>query len=59
MTKQRITKGNLLYREGDPADHIYIVLTGELEVTKNIPDVRPGLRLIDEIYRDPLKTKKV
>lgn len=59
MTKQQITKGNFLYKEGDRAQHVYIVINGELEVTKNIPDIRPGLRLIDEIYRDPLRTKKL
>jgi CRP-like cAMP-binding protein len=59
MTKQTITKGNYLYREGDEADHVYILVNGEVEVTKFIENKRPGLRLIDEIYRDPLRTKKI
>jgi CRP-like cAMP-binding protein len=47
MTKQQITKGNFLYREGDKAENVYIIVNGEIEVTKNILNTRPGLRLID------------
>ena len=34
MTKQTITKGNFLYREGTEANKVYILITGEMEVTK-------------------------
>lgn len=59
MTKQSVTKGNYLFREGDLAEHVYIIVNGEIEITKNIVNIRPGLRYIDEIYRDPLKTQKL
>lgn len=36
MTKQNITKGNYLYKEGNEAKNVYILISGELEVTKQV-----------------------
>src|SRR6516165_4903961 len=34
--EERLMPGELLFAEGDPAEHFYILLTGEVQVTRRI-----------------------
>jgi CRP-like cAMP-binding protein len=39
-------KGQILYREGEPADYVYIVKSGQFEVTKTLVQKNTGLSVI-------------
>ena len=34
-------RGQYIYREGDPATHVYIVASGQIRITKKISTTRP------------------
>ena len=36
VERQQLAPGGLLIREGDPGDAMYVVVSGELEVTKRV-----------------------
>lgn len=48
----------ILYKEGDPAEYVYIVKQGELQATKRILHTGPKQENIDEILENPLKANK-
>lgn len=50
---------SVLYREGETASHVYIVLSGEFKVTKRLknPNLNLELGLID-IYKNVAKAQK-
>jgi CRP-like cAMP-binding protein len=39
-------KGQILFREGEPADYVYIVKSGQFEVTKTLVQKNTGLSVI-------------
>jgi len=39
-------KGQILYREGEPADYVYIVKSGQFEITKTLVQKNTGLSVI-------------
>lgn len=39
-------KGQILYREGEAADYVYIVKSGQFEVTKTLVQKNTGLSVI-------------
>lgn len=47
---------SFLYRESDPATHIYIVKEGEFKVTirMNLPNQKMNIEA-NEVYKNPLK----
>lgn len=47
-----------VYKEGDPTDYVYIVKSGEFQVTKRIIHTGPKAENIDEVLADPLKANK-
>jgi CRP-like cAMP-binding protein len=58
-------KNQVLYREGDPAEYVYIIKSGQFEVTKMLVHKNVGLSAISnngnekdstkEIFKNPLK----
>lgn len=46
---RKISKGNFLFQEGSPANELYIILEGKIQISKMIPDGRElTLRLASE-----------
>ena len=58
LGKKVITKDSYLYKEGDPAKSVYIVINGEFEVTKTIVYQNKTEESVDSIFKDPLKASK-
>lgn len=57
---QRITvkKSSYLYREGEPAKSVYIIIEGQMELTKTL--IYKGIKSekVENIFKDPLKASK-
>lgn len=49
----------VLYKEGDPADYVFIVKHGEFQATKKILHVGPKENKIEKILENPLKVNKL
>lgn len=56
---KRIAHHSFLYSEGDPADFVYIIKTGEFQVTKRIIRVNQKEENINDILDNPLKANKL
>jgi len=61
-------KNQIVYREGDPADCVYIIKSGQFEVTKMLVSKNTGLAAIShtsekestkQIFKNPLKAQKM
>lgn len=61
-------KNQTVYREGDPADCVYIIKSGQFEVTKMLVSKNTGLAAIShtsekestkQIFKNPLKAQKM
>ena len=61
-------KNQIVYREGDPADCVYIIKSGQFEVTKMLVSKNTGLGAIShtsekestkQIFKNPLKAQKM
>lgn len=48
----------LLYKEGDSADYVYIIKSGEFEATKRILHTGPKAEKIEDILENPIKANK-
>ena len=53
------TKDHQLFKEGDPADSIYIIKNGQFIVTKKVVQKSEQQENIQEILEDPLKACKL
>ena len=51
-------KGSYLYREGEPAKSVYIIIEGQMELTKTL--IYKGIKSekVENIFKDPLKASK-
>lgn len=53
-------RGSYLYKEDEPVTHVYLVVEGELKVTKKVYYDKPDfLENSVEIFKDPLKVTKL
>ena len=52
---QVITKDGLLYREGQPANRVYIVKEGEFVITQNLKSRNNDDEDVKAIMENPLK----
>jgi hypothetical protein len=53
-------RGSYLYKEDEPVTHVYLVVEGELKVTKKVYYDKPDfLENSEEIFKDPLKVTKL
>ena len=43
MDSVKISKGNILFAEGDEGDHLYVILEGKLKLGTSSSDVREKL----------------
>jgi len=42
LKKQKFIVNQVLYKEGDPATHVFIIKSGEFQMTRTLPqDLRP------------------
>ena len=55
LIKKTIQKDAYLYREGDVAKIVYIVIKGEFEITKTIAYRNQVENKIEDIFKDPLR----
>jgi hypothetical protein len=51
-------RDSILYKEGDVAEFVYIIKSGEFEATKRILHTGPKAENIEEILENPLKANK-
>jgi CRP-like cAMP-binding protein len=58
LQKVQIVKDSILYREGTPASSVYIVIQGELDVTKTLQYKAAIGEKVENIFKDPLKSSK-
>lgn len=58
LQKIRIKKDMYLYREGYPAKGVYIVVSGEIEVTRTLTMKGMKNESVENIFKDPLKFSK-
>jgi len=58
LQKVHIVKDSILYREGTPASTVYIVIQGELDVTKTLQYKAAIGEKVENIFKDPLKSSK-
>lgn len=56
---KKCIKDSFLYKEGDPANYVYIVKKGEFQTTKKI--IHKGFKeeRIEDILENPLKANKL
>jgi len=53
-------RGSYLFKEDEPATHIYLIMEGELRITKKVHYDKPDfLEKSDDIFKDPLKVFKL
>lgn len=58
LQRKFLTKGATLFKEGDPANSLFIIIHGEVEVSKSkvyFPELGCN---IGDIYKNPLKARK-
>lgn len=53
-----INRDTLLYKEGDPAEFVYIVKSGEFQATKRIIHTGPKAENLESIFDNPLKANR-
>lgn len=58
LGRSRVLKDSYLYKEGDPAKSVFIVISGEFEVIKTIVYYNKVEESVDNIFKDPLKANK-
>ncbi|TNV85029.1 hypothetical protein FGO68_gene16462 [Halteria grandinella] len=59
LKKKTYKKGQMLFREGDDAKTVYLIMSGEVEITKiRRYKTDPESHAIGTIVKDPLKAKK-
>lgn len=52
-------RGSYLFQEGNPADYVYLVISGEFRVTKKIYREKESFYTDSQkIIKDPLKVKR-
>jgi hypothetical protein len=51
-------RDSILYKEGEQAEFVYIIKSGEFEATKRILHTGPKLEKIEEILENPIKANK-
>eukprot|EP00347_Sterkiella_histriomuscorum_P000821 403374386 len=51
-------RDSFLYKEGDQADYVYIIKSGEFEATKRILHTGPKAEKIEDILENPIKANK-
>ena len=49
----------VLYKEGDPADYVFIIKSGEFQATKKILHIGPKQNSIQDILENPIKVNKL
>ena len=53
-------RGAYLFKEDEPATHIYLIVEGELSITKRVHFDKPDfIERTDDIFKDPLKVAKL
>jgi CRP-like cAMP-binding protein len=58
LGRNKILKDQYLYKEGDAAKSVFIVIKGEFEVIKTIVYYNKIEESVDSIFKDPLKANK-
>jgi CRP-like cAMP-binding protein len=58
LSKKIVPKDMYLYKENDPAKSVFIVINGELEVTKTITYKTEVVENVGNIFKAPLKANK-
>lgn len=54
-----VNKDHVLFKEGDVADKVYIIKSGEFVVTKKLPQAKKKTENIQEILEDPQRACKL
>jgi len=53
-------RGAYLFKEDEPATHVYLIVEGQLSITKRVHYDKPDfLDKSEEIFKDPLKIAKL
>jgi|LauGreDrversion4_2_1035121.scaffolds.fasta_scaffold136254_2 hypothetical protein len=52
-------KGQILYKEGDPADYVYLVKEGQYEVTRTMTFNEDLGEKTKKIFTNPMRAQKV
>jgi signal-transduction protein with cAMP-binding, CBS, and nucleotidyltransferase domain len=58
LSRKTIQKDAFLYKEGDPAKSLFIVIKGEFEVNKTIVYYNKIEESVDSIFKNPLRANK-
>lgn len=59
LKKKTFNKGQIIFKEGDDAKTVYLIMSGEVEITKvRRFKTNPESHAIETIVKDPLKAKK-
>lgn len=58
LSKRVVNKDMYLYKEGDPAKTVFIVIHGELEVTRTFSYKNVVIEPVGNIFKAPLKASK-
>ena len=59
LQKQIVTKGTFLFKEGEPVNNLFIIISGEFEVTKMVENNRETKKNLELFHKDPKRAKKI
>jgi CRP-like cAMP-binding protein len=59
LQKVFVTKGTYLFKEGEETRSLFIIISGEFEVTKMVENNHETKKNLAQLLKDPLKAKRI
>lgn len=59
LQKQIVTKGTFLFKEGEGVSNLFVIVSGEFEVTKMVENNKETKKNLELCHKDPMKAKRI